>query len=51
MRTFNGIDLDKLEYRKLDGIGKVPPKGEDLSGIWYEEEADQGDKDDDKAAS
>ncbi|KAK7748005.1 hypothetical protein SLS53_001257 [Cytospora paraplurivora] len=39
VRTFNGIDLDTLEYRKLDGAQEIEPAG-DLSGIWYDEGAD-----------
>ena len=39
MRSFNGIDLDTLEYKKLDGINRVAPAG-DLSGIWHEEGAE-----------
>lgn len=35
MRTFNGIDLDTLEYRKLHGVVRVSPP-EDLSGVQYE---------------
>ncbi|KAL7624054.1 hypothetical protein AAE478_005611 [Parahypoxylon ruwenzoriense] len=37
VRTFYGIDLDTLSYRKLNGAEKVEP-AEDLSGhIWDEE--------------
>lgn len=35
MRTFNGIDLDTLEYRKLHGVEGVAP-ARDLSGVQYE---------------
>lgn len=35
MRTFNGIDLDALEFEKFDGMQKVDPPG-DLSGMWHE---------------
>ncbi|KAI0385390.1 hypothetical protein F5Y04DRAFT_184703 [Hypomontagnella monticulosa] len=36
-RTFYGIDLDSLNYRKLDGMNMVKP-ATDLSGhIWDEE--------------
>ncbi|CAN8103717.1 unnamed protein product [Discula destructiva] len=34
-RTFNGIDLDALEYRKLHGVERVLP-AKDLSGVQYE---------------
>ncbi|KAI1376040.1 hypothetical protein F4677DRAFT_445755 [Hypoxylon crocopeplum] len=37
VRTFYGIDLDELNYKKLDGRTKVEP-AQDLSGhIWDEE--------------
>ncbi|ROW12879.1 hypothetical protein VPNG_04689 [Cytospora leucostoma] len=39
VRTFNGIDLDTLEYEKLDGAQDIAPAG-DLSGIWYDEGAE-----------
>lgn len=35
VRTFNGIDLDSLEYKKFNGSQKVHPPG-DLSGMWHE---------------
>ncbi|KAF3765885.1 hypothetical protein M406DRAFT_68282 [Cryphonectria parasitica EP155] len=35
VRTFNGIDLDALEYRPFKGSEKVVP-AEDLSGVQYE---------------
>ncbi|PSR90536.1 Mss4-like protein [Coniella lustricola] len=35
VRTFNGIDLDALEYRTLNGVDEVQP-AEDLSGKQYE---------------
>lgn len=37
VRTFNGIDLEALEYKPLNGSKLVAP-AEDLSGIWYEQE-------------
>lgn len=43
MRTFNGIDLDTLEYRKLHGVVKVSPP-EDLSGVQYELNKKQADR-------
>ncbi|KAK4166097.1 hypothetical protein QBC43DRAFT_313948 [Cladorrhinum sp. PSN259] len=36
VRTFNNIDLSTLTYKKLDGIGGVPPQGQDLSGVQWE---------------
>jgi hypothetical protein len=39
VRTFNGIDLDTLEYKKLDGLQRVNPPG-DLSGKWHEQGAE-----------
>ncbi|ROW06465.1 hypothetical protein VMCG_04387 [Cytospora schulzeri] len=39
VRTFNGIDLDTLEYKKFNGSQKVEPAG-DLSGMWHEEGAE-----------
>ena len=36
-RTINGIDLDKMQYKKLDGMKRVSPD-EDLSGKWYQED-------------
>ncbi|KAI1318733.1 hypothetical protein F5Y16DRAFT_406220 [Xylariaceae sp. FL0255] len=36
-RTFYGVDLDKLQYRELDGKTKVEP-AEDLSGHYWDEE-------------
>ncbi|POS71327.1 hypothetical protein DHEL01_v210277 [Diaporthe helianthi] len=38
-RTFNGIDLDTLQYKKLDGLQRVDPPG-DLSGKWHEQGAE-----------
>ncbi|KAL1855771.1 hypothetical protein Daus18300_010946 [Diaporthe australafricana] len=39
VRTFNGIDLDTLEFEKSDGLQLVSPAG-DLSGMWHEEGAE-----------
>lgn len=39
VRTFNGIDLDKLEFKKSNGLEKVSPAG-DLSGMWHDEGAE-----------
>ncbi|KAI3327779.1 glutathione-dependent formaldehyde-activating enzyme [Xylariaceae sp. AK1471] len=36
-RTIYGIDLDKLIYRKSDGINEIKPAG-DLSGHYWDEE-------------
>jgi hypothetical protein len=36
-RTIYGIDVDKLTYRKGNGLEKVSPAG-DLSGQWWDEE-------------
>lgn len=38
-RTFNGIDLDTLQYKKIDGLQRVDPP-EDLSGKWHEQGAE-----------
>lgn len=38
VRTFYGIDLDSLTYKKLDGRNMVPP-AQDLSGQSWDEEA------------
>lgn len=35
-RTLNGIDLDDLKYKKLDGKNLISPKG-DLSGQEFKE--------------
>lgn len=35
-RTLDNVDLDTLEYRKLDGVNKVLP-AKDLSGQEAEE--------------
>ncbi|KAH9907886.1 Mss4-like protein [Xylariomycetidae sp. FL2044] len=37
VRAINGIDLKSLNYKDLDGVGKVPPAG-DLSGNYWDEE-------------
>ncbi|KFA61208.1 hypothetical protein S40285_06468 [Stachybotrys chlorohalonatus IBT 40285] len=39
-RTINNVDLDKLQYEKLDGINKVGP-AEDLSGRMQATPQDQ----------
>ncbi|KAK2607272.1 hypothetical protein N8I77_005961 [Diaporthe amygdali] len=39
VRTFNGIDLDTLEFRKANGLQEILPAG-DLSGMWHEEGAE-----------
>ncbi|KAI1506471.1 Mss4-like protein [Biscogniauxia marginata] len=36
-RAIYGIDLDELQYKKVDGISRVPPAG-DLSGHYWDEE-------------
>ncbi|KAI1269618.1 glutathione-dependent formaldehyde-activating enzyme [Xylariaceae sp. FL1019] len=36
-RTFYNVDLDKLKYKKGDGINQVEPKM-DLSGHYWDEE-------------
>lgn len=35
VRTFNGIDLNALEFEPSHGVEEVEPAG-DLSGIWYD---------------
>ncbi|KAJ9141921.1 hypothetical protein NKR23_g7639 [Pleurostoma richardsiae] len=40
VRTFNGIDLDTLTYKKFKGSEKVKPAG-DLSGMWYNEDEEE----------
>ncbi|KAI2611088.1 uncharacterized protein GGS25DRAFT_181524 [Hypoxylon fragiforme] len=39
-RTFYGLNLDELEYKKGDGVNKVPPAG-DLSGHVWDEDAQE----------
>lgn len=39
VRTFDGIDLDKLEFKKSNGLETVSPAG-DLSGMWHDEGAE-----------
>lgn len=39
VRTFNGIELDKLEFKKGNGLQDVLPAG-DLSGMWHDEGAE-----------
>ncbi|KAI6353180.1 hypothetical protein MCOR25_009131 [Pyricularia grisea] len=40
VRTFNNINLADLKYHIGDGLNEVEP-ATDLSGIWYEEDADE----------
>ena len=39
VRTFNGIDLDTLEFTKNNGLQEILPAG-DLSGMWHDEGAE-----------
>ncbi|KAM7208531.1 hypothetical protein V8F20_001212 [Naviculisporaceae sp. PSN 640] len=38
VRTFYDVNLDSLNYRKLDGRNKVPP-AKDMSGQYWDEKA------------
>ncbi|KAI1136728.1 hypothetical protein F5Y05DRAFT_414983 [Hypoxylon sp. FL0543] len=37
VRSFYGVNLDELEYKKLDGISKVEPAGDLAGHVWDEE--------------
>ncbi|KAI1411148.1 hypothetical protein F5Y13DRAFT_63391 [Hypoxylon sp. FL1857] len=37
VRTFYGINLDELDYKKLDGINKVEPSTDLAGHVWNEE--------------